>query len=64
MVLGEYTLPKGSNVIIPIFHIHRSKKLWSNPLKFNPDRFQLEEIAKRHKMTYLPFSSGPRNCIG
>lgn len=64
LILGEQTLPKGSTLMISIFHIHRHKKLWDNPLKFDPDRFLPEEISKQHKMAYLPFSAGPRNCIG
>ncbi|XP_024891922.1 cytochrome P450 4g1-like, partial [Temnothorax curvispinosus] len=61
--IGEVTLPKGTNIVIPIFKMHRNKKYWPNPLKFDPDRF-LPERTKSQSYYYIPFSDGPRNCIG
>ncbi|XP_046735163.1 cytochrome P450 4C1-like [Diprion similis] len=62
--IGEYTLPKGSLAVIDILGIHRNKEFWPDPLKFNPDRFLPGEVVKRHACCYIPFSAGPRNCIG
>lgn len=62
--IGEHTLPKGSSVVLGILKTHRSEEYWPNPLKFDPERFLPEETAKRHPYCYLPFSAGPRNCIG
>ncbi|KAJ3624535.1 hypothetical protein MTP99_018150 [Tenebrio molitor] len=62
--LGEHTLPIGSTVLIPILSLHRNPRFWKDPLKFDPDRFLPEEVANRHKYCYLPFSAGPRDCIG
>ncbi|XP_043285788.1 uncharacterized protein [Venturia canescens] len=62
--IGDHTLPKGSTVIMGILKIHRWEKLWPDPLKFDPDRFLPEEVAKRHPYSYVPFSAGPRNCVG
>lgn len=63
-VLGELTVPSGSTSILCILHTHRSEKYWPEPLKFDPDRFLPEEVAKRHPYAFMPFSGGPRNCIG
>lgn len=57
-------LPAGSSVGIAIFKVHRDEKYWPEPLKFDPDRFLPEQIAKRHPYSFVPFSGGPRNCIG
>ena len=64
--LGEtgITLFKGQAITIPIFAIHHMEEFWSEPFKFDPDRFMPENRHKIKPYTYLPFSSGPRNCIG
>ena len=47
-----------------IYGVHRSSQYWTNPEKFNPSRFEKEEIKKRPAFAYLPFGGGPRLCIG
>ncbi|XP_063625108.1 cytochrome P450 6B5-like [Cydia splendana] len=60
----EVTLQKGLTAIIPNIAFHCDEKYWPDPLKFDPDRFSPENVAKRHPGVYLPFGIGPRNCIG
>nr|XP_023023383.1 cytochrome P450 4C1-like [Leptinotarsa decemlineata] len=62
--IGDALLPAGSSAAFITLFIHRNPKYWRDPLKFDPDRFLPEEVAKRHPCTYIPFSYGPRNCIG
>lgn len=62
--LGDYLIPKGSFVNVPVYPIHHDSNYWPEPEKFIPERFSSEEKAKRHPMAYLPFGDGPRNCIG
>lgn len=64
IIPGEYTLPKGSSVVLGIMKLHRDAEHWNDPLKFDPDRFLPEQISKRHPYSYVPFSAGPRNCLG
>ncbi|XP_018562121.1 cytochrome P450 4C1 [Anoplophora glabripennis] len=59
-----YILPKGTMAQVHIFDIHRSEKTWPNPEKFDPDRFLPENCQDRHPFAFVPFSAGPRNCIG
>ncbi|XP_076253844.1 cytochrome P450 4C1-like isoform X2 [Rhynchophorus ferrugineus] len=61
---GSKVIPKGVDIYINIIKLHRNEKFWPDPLRFNPDRFLPEEVAKRPKYCYIPFSAGPRNCIG
>ncbi|KAJ8888509.1 hypothetical protein PR048_008000 [Dryococelus australis] len=60
----EYTLPKGTNINISPILLHRNEKYFPNPEKFDPERFSPENSQGRHPYQYIPFSAGPRNCIG
>ncbi|XP_032682980.1 cytochrome P450 4C1-like [Odontomachus brunneus] len=60
----SYVIPRGTMTNLNIFHVHRDPNFWPNPDVFDPDRFLPEKIQKRHPYSYLPFSAGPRNCIG
>nr|CAH7767116.1 unnamed protein product [Callosobruchus chinensis] len=62
--IGDYVAPAGITIGFPIIHIHRSENYWEDPMKFDPDRFLPENVAKRHPLCYMPFSSGIRSCIG
>lgn len=57
-------IPKGMNIIIPIYSMHRDKEFFPNPEKFDPERFMPENRSNILPYTYLPFGDGPRNCIG
>ncbi|XP_050694168.1 cytochrome P450 6B7-like [Eriocheir sinensis] len=60
----DITLPAGLKVIISIYSIHRDPRHYPNPTHFDPERFSPENKATRSPMAYMPFGSGPRNCIG
>jgi cytochrome P450 len=62
--LGEYHVPAGTEIYIAPFLIHRHPALWDQPDRFDPDRFSAERSQGRHALAMLPFSAGPRNCIG
>jgi cytochrome P450 len=62
-VAGRH-VPKGSAVLIAPWVLHRHRKLWHDPGRFDPERFSAEPAAKRARFSYLPFGGGRRICIG
>jgi len=68
-VLGGFQIPKGSYVVFSPYVTHRHRGYWDNPEGFDPDRFSPKRVAARKeagwpKHAYIPFSTGPRKCIG
>ena len=62
--LGGYRLPKGSNIAISTYTMHRNAAFFPDPLRFDPERFSPAREADIPKHAYLPFGAGPRVCIG
>ncbi|KAJ5639897.1 Cytochrome monooxygenase alnD [Penicillium longicatenatum] len=61
---GGYKLPQDSIVIPALHHVHNNPAVWDNPARFDPDRWDRDEVKNRHKAAYIPFAAGPRMCIG
>ena len=64
IVLNGYKVPAGSTISMHIYSLHRNEEVFPDPLVFKPERFEYEQIAGRHPFAFVPFSAGPRNCIG
>ena len=45
--IGDITIPKGAQIIIPIYELHHDSKYWEEPEKFNPDRYIATRIKYR-----------------
>jgi cytochrome P450 family 6 len=56
----DLVIEKGFNVQIPTFSIQHDEKYWDEPEKFDPERFNEENVKKIVPFTYLPFGEGPR----
>jgi cytochrome P450 len=61
---GDYFVPAGTEIYISPYLVQRHPALWEDPDHFNPDRFDPEQSRDRHSLAMLPFSAGPRKCIG
>ncbi|KYN15339.1 Cytochrome P450 4V3 [Trachymyrmex cornetzi] len=64
--IGNFILPKNTSIIIVLMLMNRQEQYWPNPLKFDPDRFLPERVkdCPSDSFYHIPFSDGPRNCIG
>src|SRR3569832_543444 len=63
-VLGGYEIPANTDVLLPLYLLHRHPRYWKDPDVFWPDRFAPEHEADRPRFAYMPFAAGPRHCIG
>lgn len=63
-MLGDYYVPPGTDIYLAPYFLHRNTEFWDVPAEFNPDRFSKVQIKDRHTFAYIPFSGGPRRCIG
>jgi len=63
-VLGGFQVPAGTNVLLPLYLLHRHPRFWKDPDRFEPERFAPEHEAERPRFAYMPFAAGPRHCIG
>ncbi|KAH9394069.1 Cytochrome P450 3A4 [Tyrophagus putrescentiae] len=62
--LGGITLKKGQMIQVPTYAVHHCADFYPEPERYNPDRFMPENKHLLVPYTYLPFGSGPRNCVG
>ena len=63
VVVDGVRVPANTTTLILKHALHMDPKEWKSPDEFNPERF-LSEAKRRHPFSYVPFSAGPRNCIG
>jgi cytochrome P450 len=62
--VGEYEFPKGTLTAISIYNIHNHPAYWEEPQSFSPERFLPENKARLNRLAYIPFLTGPHQCIG
>ncbi len=57
-------VPKGAQIVLSPWHLHRHERIWSDPDAFKPERWQSDEAKTCGRDAYIPFSAGPRVCTG
>ncbi len=60
----DRNVPRGSQIVLSPWHLHRHERIWSDPDAFKPERWQGEEAKTCGRDAYMPFSAGPRVCTG
>jgi cytochrome P450 len=63
-VVGGQAIAAGATVLISPWVLHRHELLWDSPDAFRPERFLPENRKAVDRFAYIPFSAGPRVCIG
>jgi cytochrome P450 len=62
--IGGHRVDARTQIVVPVFAVHRHQRLWDHPERFDPERFTPDRIKARSRYAYLPFGAGPRVCIG
>jgi cytochrome P450 len=59
-----HRVPAGSIMLIPPYLNHHDGTRWPDPYRFDPTRFEPDQVAERPRLAYMPFGHGPRVCLG
>jgi cytochrome P450 len=62
--LGGFDVAAGTDIFLCPYLLHRHPAYWEEPERFVPERFEPAPTAARNRFAFLPFSAGPRFCIG
>lgn len=62
--VGDYKIPAGADVFLSPYYIQRRADLWPEPDAFIPERFDKANPQYGNRYSFIPFSGGPRRCIG
>jgi cytochrome P450 len=62
--IGGYTVPAGSLISLNTYAMHRDRRFFTDPDRFDPERFARGWEERIPRYAYLPFGGGPRICIG
>ncbi|MDU9006810.1 cytochrome P450 [Sedimentitalea todarodis] len=57
-------VPKGAQLVLSPWHLHRHERLWERPDEFDPDRWNTDNGRSCQRSAYFPFSAGARVCPG
>ncbi|KAL4225197.1 hypothetical protein ACF0H5_015888 [Mactra antiquata] len=63
ITLGGYTIPRRTLIVANLYSANMDTRYWDQPELFNPDRF-LENGKLKKTPAFIPFSTGPRMCLG
>jgi len=62
--IDGHLVPEGSWVMTNVYALHHNPHVWKDPENFDPLRFTAESLKDMSPYAFIPFSAGPRNCIG
>jgi cytochrome P450 len=63
-MVGGYRVRSNLALSVSPYAVHRDPAVWENPEDFDPERFAPERSKDRPPYAYIPFGTGPRQCIG
>ena len=64
ITVGGWRLPKGAQIWMSTWVVHRDPRFFDEPERFRPERWAADLMKKLPRHAYFPFGGGPRICIG
>ncbi|KAM9385849.1 LOW QUALITY PROTEIN: uncharacterized protein KZ484_007428 [Pholidichthys leucotaenia] len=62
--VGNYTMPKGTMIMVSLYSVLNDESEWETPVSFNPQHFLDQDGNFRRREAFMPFSAGKRVCLG
>ncbi len=62
--IGMNRLPANATILLFYYGLHHNPQVWDAPDEFRPSRFNPDTVSRQTKSAWLPFSAGPRKCLG
>lgn len=62
--IDGFDIRRGQTVVVYTYGLHQNPTIWTEPERFDPERFSAAQSAERHRFAYIPFGGGQRLCIG
>ncbi len=62
--MRDRPVPRGAQLVLSPWHLHRHRRLWDNPDSFDPERWSRPETRNSARDAFIPFSAGQRVCPG
>lgn len=62
--IGGYRIPANGQVAWSGYLLGRSPRVWTDPDRFEPDRFLGDRAKTMHSYQHIPFGAGPHMCLG
>lgn len=62
--IDGYEIPPGTTIMLMIIDNGVNPNYFPEPFKFQPERFEPDRLEHVNPFAHVPFSAGPRNCIG
>jgi cytochrome P450 len=59
-----YVVPSGADIYMSQYVVHHDPRFFSDPFRFDPERWNMEQDSPLPQFAYFPFGGGPRLCIG
>ncbi|MBD9730140.1 cytochrome P450 [Streptomyces caniscabiei] len=63
-ILAGFTVPRGADVVVSPYALHRDPAVFPDPKRLDPDRWLPERVTSAQRQAFIAFGGGRRKCLG